>query len=193
MNKFSKQSVHKKTQNGMTFLEVLIALVIMVTGILGAVAMQATAKQASFDAMQRSLASSLAQDIISRMRANDVLVLDDYKGIKYGTGDFVASVPNRCDQVNVNCSSALMLANDKYEWELAIMGGDVTAGAGTDKKNVGGLVGGQGCIIVNGNSVSVVVSWQGRTKIKDSKKSDTCVNSNGKDKRRQVVVEAFIV
>lgn len=175
----------------MTFLEVLIALVIMVTGILGAVAMQATAKQASFDAMQRSLASSLAQDIIARMRANDVLVLADYEGLTYGKGNFIASEPNRCDQANVNCSSALILANDQYEWELALMGGDVTAG--TDKKRAGGLVGGQGCIIGNGNSISVVVSWQGRTKVKDSEKSDTCVNSNGKEKRRQVVVEAFII
>ena len=58
-------------QKGMTFIEVLIALVIMVTGILGAVAMQATAKKGSFDAMQRSLASSLAQDIIERMRSNN--------------------------------------------------------------------------------------------------------------------------
>jgi len=189
MNKLFIKPIYRSTQKGMTFLEVLVALVIMVTGILGAVAMQATAKQASFDAMQRSLASSLAQDIIARMRANDFLVLADYEGLDYGSGDYVASEPNRCDQVNSNCSSALMLANDKYEWELAIMGGDVTVG--TDKKSVGGLVGGLGCIIGNGDSVSVVVSWQGRTEIKDSKKSGTCGTAG--TKRRQVVVEAFII
>ena len=55
----------------MTFIEVLIALVILIMGILGAVAMQATAKKGSFDAMQRSVASALAQDIIERMRGND--------------------------------------------------------------------------------------------------------------------------
>jgi len=189
MNKLSIKPIYRSTQRGMTFLEVLIALVIMVTGILGAVAMQATAKQASFDAMQRSLASSLAQDIIARMRANDVAVLAGYEALNYGAGTFVASEPNRCNQVAVNCSSALMLANDQYEWELAIMGGDVTVGV--DKKSVGGLVGGKGCIIRNGNSLSVVVSWQGRTEIKDNKKVDTC-GTSGK-KRRQVVVEAFII
>jgi len=189
MNKPSKLASSRSNQQGMTFLEVLIALVIMVTGILGAVAMQATAKQASFDAMQRSLASSLAQDIIARMRANDVLVLADYEGLNYGAGTFVASEPNRCDQVAVNCTPALILANDQYEWELAIMGGDVTVGV--DKKSSGGLVGGYGCIIGNGNSLSVIVSWQGRTEIKDNKKSDTC-GTSGK-KRRQVVVETFII
>ena len=189
MNKLPKRPSNKSTQKGMTFLEVLVGLVILVTGILGAVAMQATAKQASFDAMQRSLASSLAQDIIARMRANDVAVLADYEGVNYGAGSFTASVPNRCNQVAVNCSPALMLANDQYEWELAIMGGDVTAGI--DKKSVGGLVDGRGCIIGNGNSLSVVVSWQGRDEVKDSKKSDTC-GTSGK-KRRQVVIEAFII
>ena len=74
----------KKTQQcGMTFIEVLIALVIMVTGILGAVAMQATAKKGSFDAMQRALASALAQDIIERMRSNDATTLANYAGTEY--------------------------------------------------------------------------------------------------------------
>ena len=59
----------------MTFIEVLIALVILIMGILGAVAMQATAKKGSFDAMQRSVASALAQDIIERMRGNDATAL----------------------------------------------------------------------------------------------------------------------
>ena len=64
-----------KSQKGMTFIEVLVALLILVTGILGAVAMQATAKKGSFDAMQRSVASALAQDILERMRSNDSTAL----------------------------------------------------------------------------------------------------------------------
>jgi type IV pilus assembly protein PilV len=62
----------------MSFIEVLIALVILVTGILGAVAMQATAKKGSLDALQRSIASALTQDILERMRSNDVNELNNY-------------------------------------------------------------------------------------------------------------------
>jgi type IV pilus assembly protein PilV len=65
-------------QKGMSFIEVLIALVILVTGILGAVAMQATAKKGSLDALQRSIASALTQDILERMRSNDVNELNNY-------------------------------------------------------------------------------------------------------------------
>ncbi|WP_019029380.1 type IV pilus modification protein PilV [Colwellia piezophila] len=193
MNKYFITPKYKSPPQGMTFIEVLVALVIMVTGVLGAVAMQATAKQASFDAMQRSLASSLAQDIIARMRAQTPstdpdLTLSEYVKNDYGEGDGV---------YKGDASIVDMIENDRYEWELALMGGDVTTSDGT--VSVGGLVGGRGCIILGKdiagntikNSYTVVVSWQGRTKIKDSKKIDTC-GTAGK-KRRQVVVEAFII
>jgi type IV pilus assembly protein PilV len=189
MNNLSIKPIYRSTQKGMTFLEVLVALVIMVTGILGAVAMQVTAKQGSFDAMQRSLASSLAQDIIARIRTNnpdtiasyDSTNLEDY-GVTLNDEPLI-----RCDDVDALCDPAQMVANDIYEWELALVGGDVTSGG----KNRGGLIGGQGCILQTGNAVTVVVSWQGRNEIKDSKKSDTCGIAD--NKRRQVVVQAFII
>lgn len=186
MNKFSIRSHYQQMQKGMTFLEVLIALVIMVTGILGAVAMQITAKQGSFDAMQRSLASSLAQDIIARVRANNPDNLAAYGADDYGVT--LNEEPGlRCTEVDVPCTPAQMATNDIYEWELALVGGDVTA----EGKNRGGLIGGQGCVFQNGNALTVVVSWQGRNEIKDSKKNDGC-GTSGK-KRRQVVVQAFII
>jgi type IV pilus assembly protein PilV len=190
MNKFVRSSHSKKSQKGMTFLEVLIALVIMVTGILGSVAMQATAKQASFDAMQRSLASSLAQDIIARMRTNNPNSLAAYDST--GIEDYGVTLNDepdvRCSGIAALCNPAEMIANDIYEWELALIGGDVTS----EGKNRGGLIGGQGCIFRTGtNAVTVVVSWQGRNEIKDSQKVDSC--GVGGKKRRQVVVQAFII
>ncbi|ALO34134.1 hypothetical protein CMT41_04860 [Colwellia sp. MT41] len=188
INKFSSPRIKK--QQGMSFIEVLIALVILVTGILGAVAMQITAKQGSFDAMQRSLASSLVQDIIARMRAQTPsidpgLTLSEYVKNDYAKGDGVykgdASVVN-------------MIDNDRYEWELALMGGNVTTNDGT---SVGGLVGGRGCITLSmdedGNTIenayTVVVSWQAKSKTTDSAVINCGVSGA---KRRQVVVQTFI-
>ena len=186
MHKSAILSRYKNTQRGMTFLEVLIALVIMVTGILGAVAMQVTAKQGSFDAMQRSLASSLAQDIIAKIRASNPTNLAAYVADDYGVT--LNDLPSlRCAQPDALCTPAQMVTNDIYEWELALVGGDVTS----EGKNRGGLIGGQGCIFQNGNALTVVVSWQGRNEIKDSKKSDGCGAAS--KKRRQVVVQAFII
>ena len=182
----STQGLNKSTakQNGMTFIEVLIALVIMVTGILGAVAMQATAKKGSFDAMQRSLASSLAQDIVEKMRGNNSATLASYAtNSPYGTGK-VASSPT-CNSAAALCTPTQMVTHDLYRWEQSLMG----AGATNSGNNVGGLVGGIGCLTVTGNAVTVVVTWQGRTKLVNGSTEGCGVTGN---KRRQVVVEAFV-
>lgn len=179
-------------QQGVSFIEVIVALVILATGILGAVAMQATAKQASFDAMQRSVASSLAQGIIARMRANAPSINPDLTLVAYALdtyGESIDGVPsNRCDNAVTPCTPLQMSTNDRYEWELALMGGDTTQGT----TSVGGLVGGRACIFQNANAYSVVISWQGRTNTADAGASydNTCGSSGSK--RRQIEVKAFI-
>ncbi len=175
----------------MTFLEVLIALVILVTGILGAVALQATAKKGSFDAMQRSLASSLAQDIIERMRSNDATiagsVLNNYVGT-YGSGTL--SAPSiRCDSMGALCTSTQRVTNDLYEWQQALLGADVKSASAA---NVGGLVGARGCIAEVNNSVTVAISWQGRTVTRDGATNSTVKCGTAGTKRRQIVIQAFI-
>ena len=160
-------------QIGMTFIEVLIALVIMVTGILGAVAMQATAKKGSFDAMQRSLASSLAQDIIERMRSDDANILNDYKSTDYGEGVTCAAGCSAFTQTNID------------EFELALTGGDVLSG----DDSMGGLVDARACVDVSNNAVTVVVTWQGSAVTVDGN-TESCGASG--NQRRQVLVEAFV-
>lgn len=180
---------HRNTKNknkGMTFIEVLVALVIMVTGILGAVAMQATAKKSSFDAMQRSLASSLAQDIIERIRGNNSSTLSLYAANSpYGSGK-ITSAPT-CNSTALLCTPAEMVTHDLFGWEQALMG----ANAINDTKKVGGLVGGLGCLTVDGNSVKVVITWQSKVATLDSEYAETCGSST--NTRRQVVINAFII
>lgn len=173
-------------EKGMTFIEVLIALVIMVTGILGAVAMQATAKKGSFDAMQRSVASSLAQDIVEKMRGNSNATLASYAANSpYGTGKIAASPV--CNSPAALCSPAQMVTHDLFDWEQNIMG----AGAQNSGNNVGGLTDGIGCIAVNGNRITVAITWQSKAEFSDAGKVDDCGTAS--DTRRQVVVEAFIM
>jgi type IV pilus assembly protein PilV len=167
----------KRNQHGMTFIEVLVALFIIVTGILGAVAMQASAKKASFDAMQRSLASSLTQDIIERMRNNDFTALASYAGT-YGDGTSPAQV---CDQNNF-CNAAQLAVSDLNEWDQSLFGSNVS-------NNAGGLNKATGCIAVAGNQVDVTISWEGREKTSVGGAVD-CGTSNSK--RRQVSVRVFI-
>jgi len=180
----NKNIVTRKKNKGMTLIEVLVAMFVLVSGILGAVAMQASAKKGSFDAMQRSVASALAQDIIERMRSNDATALAGYAGTDYGS--VLNSVPGiRCNSAATLCTPAEMLINDQYEWEVSLVGADVLQG--TNK--VAGLTGARACINYVANAVTVVVSWQGRTAIADVQK-DSCGTSGAK--RRQVIVKAFI-
>jgi len=180
-----------KSQKGMTFIEVLVALVILVTGILGAVAMQATAKKGSFDAMQRSVASALAQDILERMRSNDssALFLNAYNGVYGAAANAVPSV--RCDAPASLCTPAQLATNDLFEWELNLMGADVKNGTA----NAGGLINARGCVAHLNNYVTIVVSWEGREETSDGA-SGNSVYAKGcgatSKKRRQLVVEAFI-
>lgn len=181
----------KNKQKGMTFIEVLVAMVILVTGILGAVAMQASAKKGSFDAMQRSLASALAQDIIERMRSNssNPNVLETYEGTYGAAANAVPAL--RCNTPATLCTSAQMVTNDIYEWELNLLGADVVNGA----QNTGGLLGAIGCITHTNNAVTVVISWQGREAIADGAANNSALAracGTSTNKRRQISVDAFI-
>ncbi len=182
--------------HGMTFIEVLIALVILVTGILGAVAMQATAKKGSFDAMQRSLASSLAQDILEKMRSNDATptqpILNSYAGT-YGANDPGTAPVPACNQPAALCTPAQMVTNDLYQWTQALRGANVTANG----QNTGGLVGAIGCITEANNAVTVTISWQGRINTQDGGAASANFATNAacgsaNDRRRQVHIQAFI-
>ncbi|WP_077341243.1 type IV pilus modification protein PilV [Pseudocolwellia agarivorans] len=189
-----KQCRLKKTSfMGMTLIEVLVALFILSTGILGAVAMQASAKKGSFDAMQRSMASSLAQNIIERMRGNDATVglnvLDGYNGT-YGVTPLTAPAV-RCDRPTALCNAAELTANDLYEWEQSLIGKDVQ----NLSKGNGGLTGVVACIEHVNNAVSVAISWEGREETSDGAKFNTTFGSGcgtTSTKRRQIVVDAFI-
>ena len=60
-----------KTQKGVMLLEALIAILIFSLGVLGVVAMQASAISASRDAHYRGIAAQLADELIGQMWAGD--------------------------------------------------------------------------------------------------------------------------
>lgn len=174
----------KSRSTGMTLIEVLVALFVLAIGILGAVAMQTTAKQGSFDAMQRSLASAMAQDIIERIRSNDVSesVLESYEGTY---GESVRALPdNLCNQVASMCSPQQIVMNDLYEWTNTLRGED----SKLNNENVGGLIDARGCITHQSQLVTVVVSWAGRTETSDA--GGDCGSAS--NKRRRIVLTAFL-
>lgn len=185
-------SIAAKKQSGMSFIEVLISLFIIVTGILGAIAMQATAKKGSFDALQRSLASALTQDIVERMRNNNPAALNLYVGT-YGA-DAEDEPDSRCDGPAALCNTAAEIrANDVFEWSQALRGSNTLTAGGN---SAGGLIDAVGCIAVANNTATITISWQGRETTQDgaSNNSDAAQECGAEgNARRQITLQTFII
>jgi len=99
-------------QQGVTLIEVLIAIVVMALGLIGIAALQSTAIQNNQLAYEYTLAATASQSMIERMRGNRQAVVD-------GLYDFAAGVPNsplrNCVGATASCSP-----QQKAQWDLAL-------------------------------------------------------------------------
>ncbi|MDE3273487.1 type IV pilus modification protein PilV [Pseudoalteromonas sp. G4] len=161
-------------------MEVLIAFIVLTVGLLGTVALQSNAKQASYDANQRSAALALANDIVERIRANDSadLVANYTKTFSY------LDTPSEKQCLNTRCSSSGIAEYDLYQWQKALRVGD----------NTGSLANGTVCISPsedgNGVNLRVIVAWQGRQKLTES--TNASINCGNVSNRRTVVLDSYI-
>lgn len=192
--------MNRRSQSGFSFIEVLIAFLVLATGLVGAVAMQAVAKKSSFDAQQRSIAISLASDILNRIKANPSQ-LANYIASDNADGDTHGLPSTRCNGSSGNCSAAQLLANDLYEWEQSLVGADTKKSS----KNIGGLASPIGCILdpsTSTNDIAIVISWTGRNELSDAGSANSTgdnsisdASSCGADSdksRRQVAIRTVI-
>ena len=171
-----------KLQKGFTLIEVLIAFIILSFGLLGAVALQAKAKQASFDSMQRAAAVALGNDIIQRIRANDTSQLATLYDLEF-TSETSINSSTTC--FTSSCSNAQIASLDIEQWKRAIRA----------RENTGSLDGATVCInpeSVAGSggkafNIEVIVSWQGRQEFKASETTGK-ISCGVADKRRRLVV-----
>ena len=88
-----------RRQYGLGMIEVLVAGLVFAVGVLGLSTMQVKAKRTSYDALQRSLATSLARDMVARMRSNPTAI-DTYAAISFLGGVTSGNEPSP------NCKSA---------------------------------------------------------------------------------------
>jgi len=170
---------------GFTLLETLIAFVVLTVGLLGAVALQAQAKQASYDSLQRAAALNLANDIIARISANDTAAAMAIYKTKISYADAAnATNMGACFE---NLCTAEQLANfDIEQWRRAINAAD---GTGT-------LSGATVCIdpVVNLDQVelSVIISWLGRQNISQSEENTAVKCGTADTKRKMVSVNRYL-
>lgn len=145
----------RKRQRGLGLIEVLIAVLVFALGILGMASMQVKAKRTSYDALQRSLATSLARDIVERMRSNPSATSLAVFGAVDDIGGGTITKPKDC-KANT-CTPSELASYDIWEWEQALDGAAEKSG----DTNAGGLVSPKACITHNAGVITVAIAWRG--------------------------------
>jgi len=113
-----------KNSSGFTLVEVLIAMLVLATGLLGLAGLQATSLGNNLSAYNRSQATQFVYDLADRIRANSS-ALDTYSTIAPAD-----AVENQDCLITTGCSPADMAQQDLFEWnrmlESALPNNNVT-------------------------------------------------------------------
>jgi type IV pilus assembly protein PilV len=150
------------SQRGTSLIEVLVTMVILAIGLLGAAGLQARLQLADMESYQRAQALVLLDDIASRMASNrgNAAAYVTAAG-PLGTG---AACP-------VPGATPTLQQTDSAQWCNALLGALEVAGA----TKVGAALGARGCVAqVAPNEYLVTVAWQGLTPVAAPPASVAC-------------------
>jgi type IV pilus assembly protein PilV len=125
----------KQSQQGLTLVEAMIALLVISIGLLGIASLQLTAMNQNASSLNHSQAVWIAYNMSDRIRAN-ISEFDNYNGI-----DTTNTYAQDC--ITATCSNAQMREADAADWSTM----------------VGNLPGGRGIITNNADGLLVTVMW----------------------------------
>lgn len=158
--------MNRRAAGGFTLIEVLVTVFVVAIGLLSAAALQAMSKKAAFDAVQRTTASALAQDIVERIHGNSARLAD------YASQGASINASNPPDEVDcastADCSDAQIVGYDLWQWWRGLDGANETIDdGGGELSSAGGLRTATGCISREASScrVTVTIAWRGVTPI----------------------------
>ena len=137
---------------GVSMIEVLVTIIIVTAGLLGAAGMQMRMQLAEIESFQRAQAIVLLEDMVDRINANRKNAANYVTVNPLGTGS------------TLDCSApATIAARDQCEWEQSLLGAAETTGGGANK--VGAMNGARGCITLPvatmPRQLVVAIVWQG--------------------------------
>ena len=160
----------KSCQSGVGLIEVLVTILVVAIGLLSAAALQTISKKIHFEAVERSVAAQLMQDISQRMRANS-------RNLNlYTATDATVSPEPTTNCLAEECNGAELAAYDLYQWGQALLGATETD---DENQKVGGLAFPTGCIRANAapNQYEIVLTWRGTSARPKETGDDTCGDS----------------
>jgi len=102
-----------RRNRGFTFVELLMAVLVLGIGLVGVAGLQSVALGMNYGSYLRSQATLLAGDVADRMRANPVGVDNG----SYDMGNNVSvSQQSDCENPAAGCSPANLASHDLFEW-----------------------------------------------------------------------------
>lgn len=100
------ESMRTRSCAGFSIVEAMVALLVLAVGMLGVAGLYVTTLRASGSALFRTQAVSFASDMADRIRANP----------NAGAAYEAADADNSCVDGGVDCTPALMAADDLFHW-----------------------------------------------------------------------------
>ena len=164
-------------QRGLSLLELLVSLVVFSIGLLGIAGLQMASKQASYEGLQRTLASQVAYGLLEDMRMNgDAMNVYLAAGEIGGGSRGAEPVPN-CNGAAV-CNAAQKATHDLWFWEQVLDGNlEMDGNVGT-----GGLVLPTLCIRGPAGGIAgiyaVTIVWRGSASLINGNAS-VCGSASG--------------
>lgn len=179
----------RKSECGLSMIEVLVTLVIIAFALLGMAGLQGRVHRALVESFQRSQAVVLLSDMASRLRANRA---------EAATGGYIISGTLGTGSPDIDCATAAAgAALDKCEWSNALKGSAESRGSVT----TGAMTGGRGCIVqIQAQKIAtctpatyqITVAWQGLSETKSPTLS-CASNLFGPDNNRRAIAERISI
>lgn len=154
---------------GFSLIEILVSVLVLSAGVLGAAALQLAALRTGQQSGQHTTAMQLAADIAERIRANvDQLRLEDgdndYLGFSFDADEAAGVAPRPCyDRL---CDPEELAAFDLYEWQRRLAASLPAARAVIcrDGEPWNGVQGAYrwGCDERQGSAIVIKIGWQSR-------------------------------
>ena len=161
---------------GSSLVEILVTVIVLAIGLLGIATLQLQSKRTNFEAIQRSTASMLTNEIIERMR-NNASQLADYL-TSVGGGSIATEPSPDCSDAS-RCTPQQLALHDLWEWEQMLDGAsEQVSGVST-----GGLVSPTACITGPAGGgpglYNAAIVWRSQNAM-DNLHSNPCGTGSGK-------------
>ncbi len=188
---------------GFALIEVMVTVLVITFGLISLAGLQLATKSGGNTSYQRTLALTVANEMLERINLNAAQASAYHTGLNTGLGRAsLGAIGKNCASNANSCTPAELAAWDLWNWERRLDGAGILDVGNNDAS---GLLEALGCVVFtpdgagspNSGQVRVIVSWRSLTDTTDAATTAdvTCgAVATGSDAgRQQVVLNGYVV